>query len=104
MRHHKTTTIYRDESKFFYAALFSCIAVLCSYMYFVSATIADVVMRKEVDKEISSLGTKVSQLESEYIEMQHSVSSEIATREGYVVASKKIFIDRAEDTLVFNGN
>ncbi len=73
-------------------------------MYFVSATIADVVIRKEVDKEISSLGTKVSQLESEYIEMQHSVSSEIATREGYVVANKKIFIDRTEDTLVFSGN
>ena len=104
MRRRKTTAVYKDESKVFYLALSSCIVVLCSYMYFVSMSVVDVVMRKEVDKEIASLGTKVSQLESAYIEMQHSVSREIATREGYVVADKKIFIDRTEDTLVFSGN
>ncbi len=104
MRKHKGTAIYTDESKLFYGALALCIGVMCSYMYFVSASVVEVVMRKEVDKEMSVVGTRVSQLESEYIEMQHSISSEIASRQGYVVASKKIFIDRTDDTLVLRGN
>ncbi len=104
MKKYKHRAVYKDESRLFYVALFSCVAVFSLYMYFVSASILDVVMRKQVDRELLSMGTVVGQLESEYIEMQHMVSSNIASQRGFVTADKKIFIDKAEDTLVFSRN
>lgn len=104
MKKVSTTKIYADESRLFYIAVFSCVAVLLAYMYFLSTSIVHVVMRKEVDSQISDLRSKVSQLEASYIEKQHMVSNEIATRQGYVVTDKKIFIDKAGDTLVLLDN
>ena len=69
-------------------------------MYFVSASITHVVMRKEIDREMNDMSTVISELESEYIEMQHSVSSDIASMRGFAVADTKVFIDLNADTLV----
>ena len=98
------TTAYKDESRLFYIALSVFFIVFCAYMYFVSASIAHVVMRKEIDSQIASVGTSVSQLEAQYIEMQHSVSSDIASLQGFVKVDKEVFIDRTEDTLVLLQN
>ncbi len=95
---------YKDESRLFYFALSAFFVVFLSYMYFLSSSVMNVVMRMEVDREIATLGTNVGRLEAEYIEMQHSVSSDIATLQGYVVLDKKVFIDKAEDTLVLLQN
>lgn len=97
------TTVYKEESRLFYVALFTCLAVFVAYMYFVSASVMHVVMRKEVDSQIAEVGSMVSQLEAEYIEEQHLVSNEIAVQSGYVVADTKIFIDRTP-TLVLSRN
>ena len=106
MRNHRITTkaAYAEESRLFYAAAISCVVVFLTYMYFLSSSVAAVVMREELDEEIAEVGTQVSVLEAQYIEMQHAVSSDIASMKGYVVADEKIFIDKGEDTLVLNGN
>lgn len=104
MRKHNHTTAYKDESRLFYMALSLLVVVFALYAYFVSASVVDVVLRKEVDVQLASVGTTVSELESQYIEMQHSVSSDIATMKGFVVAREKVFISKTEDTLVFSGN
>lgn len=79
------------------------IAVFFAYVYFTSLSIVQVVMRKEVDMQIGTLGTQVSELEAQYIEMQHSVSSDIASMKGFIIADEKVFIDKVEDTLVLSG-
>ncbi len=104
MSKYSKTTAYRDESRLFYIALSSFVIVFVSYMYFLSSSVMNVVMRKEVDTQIAALGTTVGDLEAEYIEMQHSVSNEVATLQGYVTVDKKIFIDKTEDTLVLLQN
>lgn len=104
MKKYTSTTAYKDESRLFCIAIAVLITVSGSYVYFVSTSVAHVVMRKEVDSNIASLATSVSQLESEYIEIQHSVSNDIATHKGFVIADTKIFIDKAEDTLVLSKN
>lgn len=104
MKKYKHTAVYKDESRLFYVAIFSCVTVFSLYMYFVSSSIVDVVMRKQVDRELLTLGTTVGRLESEYIEMQHMVSSNIASQRGFVTADKKIFIDKTEETLVLSRN
>ncbi len=105
MRKNTQSTVYKDESRMFYAAVISFVVVFFSYIYFVSASVADVVMRKEVDAQVNELATSISQLESEYIEMQHLLSNDIASLKGYVAVETKVFMDKSEQgTLVLRGN
>ncbi len=102
MKQRKQVKVLRDESRLFYGALFCLASVFLAYIYFVSQSVVHVVMRKEVDTQIASLSTHVAELESEYIEMQHKVSNDIASLQGFVVADKKIFIDKTAATLVLS--
>lgn len=102
MRRHTHTIAYRDESRLFYMVLSLFVVVVGLYMYFVSSSVLKVVMLKEVDAQVADMGTRMSEIEEEYIEMQHSVSSDIATHKGFVVATEKIFIDKTADTLVMS--
>lgn len=104
MRKYKTTTAYLDETRLFYIALSSLVIVVFLYMYFVSSSILNVVMLKEVDEHFAEVQTVIGDLESTYIEVQHTMSSDIATHRGFVEAKEKIFIDRGEDTLVMVQN
>lgn len=104
MRKNTQCTVYKDESRLFYASLVFLFSVFVAYVYFVSISVADVVMRKEVDSQITELATSIGKLEAEYIEMQHSLSNDIATFRGFVAVDSKVFIDKSGDTLVLNRN
>lgn len=104
MKKYSKTAVYKDESRLFYSALAVLVIAVCAYMYFVSSAIANVVMRKEADTHIAELTTKVGELEAEYIERQHTISSEIASLQGFVVTDTKIFIDKTPGTLVLSQN
>lgn len=91
---------YKDESRFFVVSLCVLAIALCSYAYFVSSSVMNVVMRKEVDQEITSLSSSLSNLEAQYIERQHMVSDSLAYERGYVAVSKKTFIPRGAEITV----
>lgn len=93
--------LYTDKRAFM---LLSCTCVLlCTmYMYFVSASIVHVVLRTEVGSDITLLSSEISELEGKYIEVQHKVSSDIASLQGYQKTGSKIFIDRSEGSLVLS--
>jgi hypothetical protein len=96
--------LYDKERKWFYAAIGFFIVAVIAYMYFLSASVVHVVMRKEVDREMSALNSSISLLEADYIEAQHSVSEQIATLRGFTLTDDKIFIDRGDTTLVLSTN
>lgn len=100
MKRQPKTTAYKEESRLFYIACSLFVVVSGLYMYFVSASVMHVVMRKEIDSQIVEMATSISQLDAKYIEMQHSVSSDIASLKGFAIADKKVFIDKTNDTLV----
>jgi hypothetical protein len=100
----QATTVYRGESQLFYAAVALLVLSIAAYVYFLSASVVHVVMRKEVDAEIAAASTAMSTLEAEYIELQHALSADIATANGFVAAPKKLFVDRTTDTLVVSRN
>jgi hypothetical protein len=75
-----------------------------AYAYFLSASVVNVVMRKDVDAQLASAGTAMSELESDYIELQHALSADIATQKGFVAAPKKLFVDRTEGGFAFSHN
>lgn len=104
MKRYNQTKAYKEESKLFYGAFCACILIIATYMYFVSMSVMHVVMRKEVDTQISLMGTTISNLEEAYIERQHNLSESIATHKGFVIAEEKIFIDKTEDIFVLSDN
>jgi hypothetical protein len=70
------------------------------YMYFVSVAVVEVVVRTEVHRDIQTIASEISTLESAYIQAQHRVSTDIATQSGYKKSSAKTFIHRGGDSLV----
>lgn len=94
------TTIYKEQRTWFFVALGLLVLAVSLYIYFLSASVVHVVLRKEIDQEISVVGSQVSQLESKYITLQHEVSAEIASLQGYVRADHKVFIDRDDTSVV----
>ncbi len=80
------------------------VSLFAAYMYFLSATVVHVVIRKEVSSEISHVNSEISKLEAEYIKQQHAVSSDVASQRGFVAVRDKIFLDRSDTTLVMSTN
>ncbi len=74
------------------------------YIYFVSSSISQVVLRKELAHDMVVLNTQIADLESKYINAQHQVSQTIASLDGFTPVETKIFIDRSADTLVLSEN
>ncbi len=92
-------------AQYYLYAVVGLLGVLgCAYMYFVSASIVHVVVRKEIHTEISRMHSTISGLEAAYIEKQHSMSNELASLQGFRPAEEKIFINRTLGTLVFSSN
>lgn len=70
------------------------------YVYLLSRTVVHVVMQKEINKELQEVGSQIADLEAVYIEQQHSMSNEVATLQGFVTITDKIFIDKTQSSLV----
>lgn len=56
--------------------------LLCSYFYFVSASVLNIIARKEADTKSASLQTSVAQMEQRYFALRDSVTPQEATSLG----------------------
>jgi hypothetical protein len=85
-----------------------CITLLVlavtAYLYFLNVSVINVVMRKEASQRQNTLRTEIAELETSYIEAQHTIADRIASLEGYSVDNEKIFITRGETSLVLRDN
>ena len=85
--------------------LLGCLLCLVGlYMYLVSASVVHVVIRKEINQEMTQLHTEIAKLEAEYISAQHSISTDIASLQGFVPTPDKIFLDRTPSSVVLGAN
>jgi len=74
---------------------------IAAYMYFLSLSVVHVVMRKEAGQNITTIRSEIAYLEAAYIEAHHSISSRVATTEGFSEIRSKIFIRESQsDNLV----
>ncbi|MCB9811942.1 hypothetical protein H6783_03445 [Candidatus Nomurabacteria bacterium] len=92
------------EKLYLFGALFVVLVLFVLYVYLLSASVAHVVIRKETNKDIQDMQTQISQLETVFIEKQHAISNEIATRHGFVESEHKIFIDRTTASVALSAN
>lgn len=71
-----------------------------AYMYFLSLSVVHVVMRKEATAQIGELRSEIARLETSYIEAKHQISARVASLEGFNQTEEKVFISKAEQSLV----
>lgn len=102
MKYMAKTAVYQDERAWFFGAATLLALVFFLYIYFVISSVVHVVIRKEAAEEARALNSYVSQLEAAYIDAQHAVSEEIASKEGYVKIEEKVFVDKTPATLVLS--
>lgn len=96
------TTPYRTERRFFFAALSLFFILFGLYIYFVSASVVQVIARKEVDREIAHMNSHVGALESTYITAKQAISENTIGQYGFVFAPvQKIYVQKAPVNLVF---
>jgi len=74
------------------------------YMYFLSASVVHVVLRKQAVTNIANIESQISQLESSYITAQHLVSDKIVSSKDFSENSKKIFVSRAVPTFAMSNS
>ena len=78
--------------------------LVASYIYLLSATVVHVVMTQEIKREMATVQSTNSELEREYINRQHAITSEIAMQNGFTVTTDKIFIARQPNILVLSAD
>lgn len=91
-----------NERKWVLSLFVVLLSVAFLYMYFVTTSVVQVVMRQEIERDITDVSARISELESEYIKAQHEISADIASHEGYLEIEEKIFISRTPSTLVLS--
>ncbi len=86
----------------FFAALTLLLAMFGAYIYFVSASIVHVIARKEVDRDIAHLHSRIGELESAFIAANQAITEETVTAYGFVAddGSEKVFVRKTPSNLV----
>lgn len=94
----KTTTPYCRERRIFFAAFSLLLILFCAYIYFVSASIVHVIVRKEIDREAAYLSSRIGDLETAYIAAQQAIDDRTVSARGFNLAQTGTVYVRQVDT------
>ena len=95
------TTPYHTKQRFFLGALSSFLILSGLYMYFVSASVVQVVARKEIEREIVQIDSHIGDLEASYISAKKAITNETISQYGFAPATaEKIYVQRTPSNLV----
>lgn len=105
MKHiHTTTNIHNAKRKFFYAGFLTLALLSVGYVYFVSAAVAHVVVRKELHQEMTKTQTRISDLESAYIIAKDAVGIDAVSSHGFEKNEEKVFVSKVSANAVLSLN
>jgi len=99
----RTATLYAEERLMVTFSGMLLLVAFALYMYFLSASVLNVVMRQEIDAEIHTTQTKIAALESRYIIAKTNITEEVATAHGLQKTEQKTFITKTKANLAFRG-
>lgn len=95
------TTPYARNQKIVFCLLGAMFALFFAYVYFVSASIVHVIVRKEIEQKIATVSTHISDLESRYIEAKDEFTETHLANRGFTLESpEKIYITKTPSSLV----
>lgn len=90
----KILNIESPERKAFWYLALSAVVFVGFYIYFVNGAIINVVERQKTEKEISSINSRISDLESSYISLNNKISLDYALSAGFVRVAKEKYVYR----------
>ena len=97
----KSTTPYETQKKIFFMLLGILVLLFSAYIYFVSASIVHVIVRKEIDRDIVAQKSNISDLEAAFIVAKQSITEETIAKHGFSLDTpEKIYIKKVPTSLV----
>ena len=94
MRSTNITNIHTVGRKTFWVFLFVLLALISLYLYFVSASIVNVLIREEVEIEIAATNSLIGELENQYVSQRNNIDLAYAKSIGFVLIKDKQFVTR----------
>lgn len=82
------------QKRLFTVLLFSTIALIVLYGFFVSKSIVNVLIRGEVLNAMATIHSTTGDLESQYIVLKNAIDVEFAYTLGFTDIDEKIFVAR----------
>lgn len=76
--------------------LFCCLTFILLYGYFVSASIVNVLVRKEIEQDITALHSHIGELEAAYLVQKNQITLSYAHAQGFSNISEKQFAIRRD--------
>ncbi|MEK7150252.1 MAG: hypothetical protein AAB688_02470 [Patescibacteria group bacterium] len=86
--------IENAEKKFFWYTASFAIVFSGLYLYFVNMTIVNVVERQNTEKDIASLNSRISDMESDFLSLNKKISLEYAVSKGFVKMASEKYVSR----------
>jgi len=75
------------------------ITLFFSYGYLIESSVKDIVERKDVEKEIALLNSKLGSLELDYVALRDTIGGETASNLGFVEAKNVAFIEKIDSNI-----
>ncbi len=72
------------------------------YVYFINATVFNVITREKLEEHIADLTTNVSKIEFQNITLKNSVTLDKAATLGFAESNDTIFVSRSSKNLSYN--
>lgn len=100
----RTATLYAGERTAVVFASAFFVVSFALYMYFLSASIVNVVIRQEIDLEIRNTNARIAELEARYSAAKSSVSIDQAGTHGFINTVSKTYISKKGENVVLSKN
>ncbi len=98
------TTLYSHERAVCTAAFVVFMFAFSTYMYFLCASVVNVVMRQEADTEITAISHRINSLEARYIDAESRVTKAAALERGFITPDDKVYLTKKPENLVLRTN
>lgn len=95
----RTFTMTGVDHRIFWSLIFLLFASVIVYIYGISMSIVNVVLREEFEHRIADVGSKVATLESEYLQKKEAIDLLTAEASGFTLVPGKEYVTRGSLTL-----
>jgi hypothetical protein len=99
-----TMPLYGMERTTFMCACACFLVAFSLYVYFLSASVVNVVMRQEIDQEIRTVNATLADLESRYITARSRITEAEAFERGFEKGAEKTYVSKTPENLVLSRN
>lgn len=87
----------KERQTITYGCLALLILTIVAYMYFLSMSVVEVVVRKDTLQDITRLRSDIAFLESSYIKANYEISQKVALTGEFAAVKDKTFIKKSAD-------